>query len=256
MEISDFLTVSDNSQLRYIDSITSTHDFLLEQASAGNLEHGVAIFCGHQTAGKGRSNATWLSMPNQNLLFSMYIELNQLNAQHLYLLNMMVTLAIHQIIINEARINAEVKWPNDMMIEHEKVAGIKINNVWEGQQVKYAIISLGLNLNQTEWRLNHVTSLSSQTGKKYIISRMASLMQNEILDWLSKLNDHKFLKSSFNEILYKQNQDVQFILDETIRIGQLKMVDTNGNIWLEVEGDLNKYAFNQIKLSYEEGGNH
>ncbi|MFA5422812.1 MAG: biotin--[acetyl-CoA-carboxylase] ligase [Phycisphaerae bacterium] len=146
------------------DSVSSTNDTAAEYANAPEND-GLVVIAEQQTAGKGRAGNKWFSEKGESLLCSILLINEKLNAE---LLSLTIAVATAEAINETARI----KWPNDVMLNGKKVAGILL----ESKQVKNNkayIIGIGINCHQKEFpkALSSIaTSIDIETGK--IIDRI------------------------------------------------------------------------------------
>lgn len=131
----------------YCDEIESTNTELL----AGKQQYkknGTVFLAEKQIAGKGRKGRTWLSAKGLNLTFSILLTketISELNVNHL---NLISSLAVSMAIENLYQLRTELKWPNDVLIDKKKVAGILIETSIKGKNVERVVIGIGINLNQ------------------------------------------------------------------------------------------------------------
>lgn len=131
----------------YCDEIESTNTELL----AGKQQfkkNGTVFLAEKQIAGKGRKGRTWLSAKGLNLTFSILLTketISELNVNHL---NLISSLAVSMAIENLYQLRTELKWPNDVLIDKKKVAGILIETSIKGKNVERVVIGIGINLNQ------------------------------------------------------------------------------------------------------------
>ncbi len=111
------------TDIREFDAIGSTNTYLLEEARAGAPEGTVAL-ADHQTAGRGRLGRTWTAPPGAALLVSVLLRPTQLPADQRHLLTAAVALAAAEASRAVAGIFPEIKWPNDLLFDDRKLAGI------------------------------------------------------------------------------------------------------------------------------------
>ena len=131
----------------YCDEIESTNTELL----AGKQQfkkNGTVFLAEKQIAGKGRKGRTWLSAKGLNLTFSILLTketISELNVNHL---NLISSLAVSMAIENLYQLKTELKWPNDVLIDKKKVAGILTETSIRGSKIERVVIGIGINLNQ------------------------------------------------------------------------------------------------------------
>jgi BirA family biotin operon repressor/biotin-[acetyl-CoA-carboxylase] ligase len=129
-------------RLIYLPVVTSTNSFAMQLAQE-RAEEGVVVLTDSQTAGKGRQGRRWVDMSGCNVLSSTL--LRPLFPSHL--LVMVASLAVVQAITETCGIAATIKWPNDVLIEDRKVAGILIETSHDSSGRLVAILGIGVNVN-------------------------------------------------------------------------------------------------------------
>ncbi len=136
----------------YIPRINSTNTLMREFIAAGNPPE--YIYTGFQTAGRGQAGNGWESEEGKNLLCSILVESRKTKDKRPFYLNVLVSVAVHRMINCQFSIlNSQltIKWPNDIYWQDRKIAGILIENALMGNETKYSIAGIGLNVNQTEF---------------------------------------------------------------------------------------------------------
>ena len=134
-----------------------------------------------QTAGRGQTGNRWESEEGKNLLCSVLLP----PRQNLFELNVVTSVAVHRMINCQLSIlNSQltIKWPNDIYWRDKKVAGILIENAIIGNEVKYSIAGIGLNINQTEWlsQAPNPVSLKQIDGEERKIEELMARLLQEI----------------------------------------------------------------------------
>jgi len=158
--------------IEVVQSTSSTNDLAREAASDSNND-GLAIFAEFQTAGRGRQGAVWVSPAGVNLLLSVLLFDKQGRLKK-HLLTLAAGLALAQAVKEATGISARVKWPNDLLIDSQKIGGILVEVCSNSQGEPALIIGIGVNCNcGQEDLLNQVkipaSSLREMTG--HIIDR-------------------------------------------------------------------------------------
>ena len=139
------------------------------------------IYAGFQTAGRGQTGNGWESERGKNLTFSILLP----PEKNLYFLNIAAGVAVHRAVTGYGlRVTGDglqvtedgltLKWPNDIYFEDKKLAGILVENAIVGNEVRYAIAGIGLNVNQTEFRSDapNPISLRQITGHEQDIHEL------------------------------------------------------------------------------------
>ncbi len=108
--------------IQFENSVGSTNEILKEWAYENRVEPPFLLLAGEQTAGRGRKNRQWYSPKKAGLYFSLLLK-PKVNVQKLYLYTIISALAIRESLVS-LNYNAEIKWPNDILLGNKKVAGI------------------------------------------------------------------------------------------------------------------------------------
>jgi BirA family biotin operon repressor/biotin-[acetyl-CoA-carboxylase] ligase len=131
-------------EIRYFSSIGSTNDEALTWATQGARDLSIVV-ANEQTAGRGRYDRPWFSPPSTSLAFSMVLRPRLDELPHLSRIVGLTALSLADA-INKLGLTPQIKWPNDILLNGRKVAGILIELGWAGEQVNYVVIGVGLNV--------------------------------------------------------------------------------------------------------------
>jgi BirA family transcriptional regulator, biotin operon repressor / biotin---[acetyl-CoA-carboxylase] ligase len=169
--------------LYHFYSVDSTNAFALRLLGHGrSVPDGTLIVAESQTAGRGRLGRSWHSEPESGLYLS--IVLKPLIAPSLApLFTLGCAVALHHAVERNTGLEADIKWPNDLLIGGKKVAGILAEIQAEVDRIHYLVIGVGLNVNHTAFPediRNRATSLRLASGHSQ--SRLEIL-----LDFLEQL---------------------------------------------------------------------
>jgi BirA family biotin operon repressor/biotin-[acetyl-CoA-carboxylase] ligase len=129
-------------RLLYLPIVDSTNTLAMKLALQGSQE-GMVVLTDSQTAGKGRQGRQWVGMVGYSALSSMI--LRPVFPPHL--LVMVAALAVVAAIDTTCKVAATIKWPNDVLIEGRKVAGILIETSHDHLGHLVAIVGIGVNVN-------------------------------------------------------------------------------------------------------------
>lgn len=128
-----------------LHTTASTNDIARDLAERGASE-GTLVVADYQNAGRGRHGRLWLADPGDCLLLSVVLR-PAISPKDSFYLTMVPALAIVRIIQELGVQGVGVKWPNDVEINGQKVAGILTELNLRGQQMDYAVVGVGLNVN-------------------------------------------------------------------------------------------------------------
>ena len=130
--------------IRYFDSIGSTNDEALAWA-ANDARDLSLVVANEQTAGRGRLDRPWFTPPSSALAFSLILRPTADEKPHLSRIVGLAALSIADT-IGMLGLAPQVKWPNDILLNGRKAAGILIELVWSGEDVDCVVIGIGVNV--------------------------------------------------------------------------------------------------------------
>jgi BirA family transcriptional regulator, biotin operon repressor / biotin---[acetyl-CoA-carboxylase] ligase len=196
-----------------LDVVDSTNNYAMGLVHAGLAQHGTAVLAQYQTAGKGQRGKSWVMDAGKNLSFSVILCPNFLKPLQSFHLLATVAVTVHEILALKIGEEASIKWPNDMYWRDRKTGGILIENIFRGNEWPWAVVGIGLNLNQTSFPafLNKAVSLKQITGKEYNAKELAAEIQAALLPAIHNLNTNGFEQPYrlYNKTLFKQGQKVK-----------------------------------------------
>lgn len=136
------------------DSLSSTNTALMAAAAAGAAD-GTLFCCEHQQSGKGRRGRHWHSVVGGSLTFSVLWRFDS-GLQSLAGLSLVVGLAIARAVNRHSRHPARLKWPNDVLVDYRKLAGILVEVQGDMHGAALAVVGIGLNVRLNEAQRNAV----------------------------------------------------------------------------------------------------
>jgi BirA family transcriptional regulator, biotin operon repressor / biotin---[acetyl-CoA-carboxylase] ligase len=225
-------TTFDN-QLIELESVDSTNNYAMGLVHEGMATDGLVCLAHHQWAGKGQRGRVWLSEPGQNLMMSLVIEPGNLDLTQQFLFSASVALGILDFVKPLDDGNWRIKWPNDIYWNDRKAAGILIENVIQGRNWPFAVVGIGMNLNQESFpaEIPNAISLKQITGKHYDPVAIASKLVPAIRDRISDLRKKpEGILNLLNQSLYKINQLVTLKKENDLLITNLIGVNASGQL--------------------------
>jgi len=137
------------SKIYTFDTIDSTNNCARTLAGCW-AEEGTVIIAEQQTAGRGRLGRSWEANPNENLIFSIILR-PTMSPEAINLLPLSVSVAVAQAVEQCTGLRLECKWPNDLLVNSRKVAGILLEGSFSKNAVEWIVIGIGVNVNQTRF---------------------------------------------------------------------------------------------------------
>src|ERR1700759_4538285 len=161
-------TTFDN-QLIELESVDSTNNYAMARIHEGLASDGMVYLARYQWAGRGQRGKTWISEPGQNLIMSLIIEPSPLKITQQFLFSAAIALAILDLMKSFQNNDWKIKWPNDIYWNDRKAGGLLIESVVTGQTWTWAIVGIGMNLNQSSFpaEIPNAVSLNQITGVTY-----------------------------------------------------------------------------------------
>lgn len=217
----------------YYPSLASTMIEASSLASSG-ANHGTVVLAGEQTAGVGRLGRTWVSHPGAGIYCSVLLRLN-LKPGSLPVASLMLGLAVKEAIQESTQLVCDLRWPNDVLINERKVAGI-LTNLTEGS----IVAGIGVNVNQTEFPpglRTPATSLRIETkGREQSRETVIIHLLEEIETFCSMLESsgpESILQAFTSASSYVLHRRV--VIEETAEKGTTAGLDDNGFLLVNLD---------------------
>src|SRR5580693_3313957 len=154
--------------IRYFPTIHSTNVLAMQEAAEGAPE-GTVYLADEQTAGRGRGAHSWHSAPGAGLYVSVLLRPRVAPADILWL-SLAAGLAVRDAVRHVATLDADIRWPNDLLFGRKKFGGILTELNAEVTRVRHAVVGIGINVHQESFpgELGLIaSSLRSETGKSW-----------------------------------------------------------------------------------------
>lgn len=197
--------------LRY-ENVASTNATVADLLRRKEIENGAVIIAKEQSNGKGQRGNSWSSENGQNLLCSFVLTPIGLKAAHQFLLSAIAALAVQhtlaKLLVNlKSTGTVKIKWPNDVLIDHKKVAGILIENGVQADEISTSIIGIGINVNQSEFEgLAHASSIRNHTNHDFGIEEVLELLTANMNAFHNLINvDPSLLIELFKDHLFSRH---------------------------------------------------
>jgi len=180
-------------KLHFFPSIGSTNSYAMRQADAGAPD-GSVYFADEQTGGRGRGAHTWESAVGAGLYVSVLLR-PQLAPTDALWLSLAAGLAVQNAVRQVTSLEADLRWPNDLLLGKKKFCGILTELNAENPQrradaatrVRYAVVGIGINVHQAGFpaELRGIaTSLQIETGREWprqeLLAALLQSLENEV----------------------------------------------------------------------------
>ena len=228
-----------------LSSVDSTNNYAMAKVHAGLAKHGMAWFTNEQTAGRGQPGKTWESAAGQNIALSIAIVPQTAFFQNQFFFNAVIANACYDIFKKYAGDETSIKWPNDIYWRDRKAGGILIENKFTGKKWRWAVVGVGLNINQTVFgnKIENAVSLKQITGKTLDPLSIAKELHELILSAIDNATEAHLPEMIFNynKNLFKKDQVVMLKKDGVTFETCIKKVNESGQL---ITSDAVERSFN------------
>ncbi|MBT8206364.1 MAG: biotin--[acetyl-CoA-carboxylase] ligase [Eudoraea sp.] len=242
-------------QLIKLGATDSTNAYLKELLASKDAPDGTVVQAEWQQQGRGQMGRDWLSESGKNLTFSILKKFSSFPVTQQFLLNIISSLAVVEVLNTYNVPEIKVKWPNDIMSGNQKICGILVENVVKGRTLKAAVIGIGLNVNQEDFPSGlNATSIKLRTGSEAalhtLLEAVVSSVEAAIETFLQAPYDE--VRKAYEALLFGMEISSIFETREGQKFSAtVKGIDETGQLRLQHEsGDIRTYQFNEIKMLF------
>jgi BirA family transcriptional regulator, biotin operon repressor / biotin---[acetyl-CoA-carboxylase] ligase len=174
------------TDVRWVPETGSTNTDVLALARAGAPE-GVVLVADHQTAGRGRLDRKWEAPRAASLLMSVLLR-PQLPPARLHLATAVVALAARDGCAAVAGVTPGLKWPNDLVVDDRKLAGVLAEAVLDGDAASAVVVGIGVNVG---WALEGATRLGDGVDRGALLVALLRALDSRYGDWDRVAREHR-----------------------------------------------------------------
>ena len=238
--------------VRYFDSIGSTNNEALAWATSDAKDLSLVI-ADEQTAGRGRLDRKWFTPSGTALAFSLILRPTEEEKSLLTRIVGLAALAVTDALRIRGLV-AQIKWPNDVLLNGSKVAGILVESVWSGEEVDCVVIGIGVNVLKgavpSEDLLNFpATSLEESLGPAIERERVLHDILAGIIALRPHLGTDSFIASWENALAFRSEQVLAEQGEGALITGKLLGLEPDGGLRLSDEnGKSVTVRFGDVRL--------
>ncbi|OGP71885.1 MAG: biotin--[acetyl-CoA-carboxylase] ligase [Deltaproteobacteria bacterium RBG_16_50_11] len=227
--------------IHFFETIDSTNAKAYELALRGARE-GEVVIAESQKKGKGRLGRQWFSPPFSNLYLSVILR-PKIPPHQASLITLMAAVATAEAIGKFSGLAPRIKWPNDVLLNDRKVAGLLNEIHSEADRIHFVILGIGVNLNMDESMVSkeirsRATSLKKEMGQTISRKDFLRTLLGELETWYEAFSDEggTIILKAWRDRAQIQGKQVNVTsFGETLR-GVAIDVDSDGALILETEG--------------------
>ncbi len=224
----------------YLDKIDSTNSYAMRKIV--DLPDKQVIVADMQTTGRGRLERKWLSSIKDNVYMSIVLKPSPFINNDLPLHNITQYMSVIICrVLKEHGIFAEIKWPNDVLVEGKKIAGILSETSIQGQTLKGIVIGVGININSSEEDLELIDQpatslnilLNSTIDKNSFINKVVEEFFKNYDEFLVK--GFVSIKKEYVERSSFIGKNIQINAPRSTDTGVAKDINDDGSLLMETE---------------------
>jgi BirA family biotin operon repressor/biotin-[acetyl-CoA-carboxylase] ligase len=238
------------TDVRHYEKVSSTNTVAASLLRDSTPPEGTVITASYQESGRGQPGNSWESEPGMNLLMSVILYPVMISPADQFIISRMVSLAVYDMVANHTP-DVRIKWPNDIYVGNDKIAGILIENSIMGAAIGSTIAGIGLNVNQVTFKSNapNPVSLRQLTGARHDLAAV----RNELMYALDSRygmvisGEQAILESDYHNALYRAGEWHRFSDDDGEYEGMIEKVMPDGMLAVRKRNGLMRlYAFREI----------
>jgi len=234
----------------HLDTVDSTNNWV--KSHIEELSSLTCVTAQEQTAGRGRFNRHWVSPRGENIYATLYLTI-PLGSGYLANLGQIMAFACAKV-LRGIGFEAELKWPNDILIQGRKIAGVLTETVTQDQEIG-VIIGIGINVNMPTAALEAIgvpaTSLLHLSQKKWDIQEIIELVMDHFIQDLEILKKSGFasFQAPFEKILAYKGQEITLTDGTHTLKGLCHAITKDGRLELKLaSGEIKQVTAGELKI--------
>jgi len=225
------------SDWRYFPTIGSTNDEALHWTD-NNAPDFALVIADEQTKGKGRFSRRWVTKAGSSLAFSLILHPDDAARKSLPLFAPLCGLAVRDALAAKLGLNAQIKWPNDLLIERKKCCGILVEAVWTADSLKGIVLGIGINITHDSLPPNENSLFPAaclEDAAQQVVDRLQVLagVLRKIAEWRPLIGSQQFFDTWTEHLAFKGEEVMIVQTEKQSIIGIEKGIDHEGNLVIQ-----------------------
>ncbi len=237
-----------------VDSTNSYAINLLKNVKV-NIAEGTVVHTAHQTNGRGQRGHVWISEYASNLTASVIMKPAFVELKNQFLLYQIAALCCYDVMaemLNSGQFDIKIKWPNDILVNGKKIAGILIENSVTNNSLNWSVIGIGVNVNQTlfEEGINAVSVKLLLPEKDHNVELILESLCNSMEKYYLLLKNKKddLVKDLYLKHFFNKDKWQDFEIENTVRSLLVKGIGPKGLLLLEDKnGNQTEFDVKEVK---------
>lgn len=231
-----------------LDDVSSTNLYLRKLIKDKSINENILVSTNYQEKGRGQRSNIWESEKNMNILIS-FLYVHTTNNYDLFKFNMLISLAIYDFLSKYFKTGLKIKWPNDLMINNKKIAGVLVQNIESNFK---SIIGVGININQKEFKnfSPRATSFSNELNKEFNRNALILELMNNFENYLINYFQFNDLKNSYMLKIYKFKQQTNFLNNLKQFKGEIMNFNSSGEIIIKRGDEFLSFKNGEVKMIF------
>lgn len=234
------------------DAVESTNKTAAELIRLSQAPHGTVILAHAQTEGRGQRGRRWISGKGLDLTMSVVLAPPSLRADAQFDLAKVAALAVHDTVAARSTGPVRVKWPNDVLVDRRKVAGILIECDLVGDLVRHAVVGVGLNVNSTGFEEDlAATSLHLEGGATHDLEEVLDALLSALRQrWQQWCDVPAEVAQAYAQRLWAMGRWSPMLLDGAPCELRPMDVDATGRLLVEhADGRVAAYGLDRLRFA-------
>ncbi len=243
--------------LLFLHEVESTNTYAMDLLRNVNAIEGTVVYTDNQTKGKGQRGALWSSKIAQNITASIILKPQFLGMDNTFYLSKISALAVYDVLADifpNGQYDIKIKWPNDILVNQHKIAGILIENNFTHVNIQHSVIGVGLNVNQDDFNEfeRAATSLKLLSNADHNRDELLGKLCVKLEKWYLKLKEQKInlIDEAYLNYLFGVNELLKFTdaMGNEFK-GTILGVTKKGKLMIEMDsGTVKEFDIKEVKF--------
>ena len=240
------------SKYIFRQNLSSSNSYAAKLLKTEAVQEGTIIYTNFQAAGRGQTGNSWESEDGKNLLISLILYPFMIKPSDQFIISKIISLGICDY-LRQHTANVSIKWPNDIYVNNDKIAGILIEASIIRDEIENIIVGIGLNINQKKFKSDapNPVSLGLITGEKYNIEECLKSLSafldrryKQLLQEKRSAIDREYLTTLYRYEEWSEYSDTNGSFE-----GRIISVNASGRLQIEDHrGRIYEYGFKEVEF--------